>query len=90
MLRNNSKNFLFTSQSQTATSKGPALLEKPVAKPDAQANGPATAATSSAANTPTPNPLRLFVNQTIFLDLNESCKQLSKVKECLKLIGAVS
>ena len=83
MLRNNSKNFLFSSQSQSATSKAPALLvDKPLAKPDGAAG--------SAANTPTPNPLRLFVDQTIFLDLNESCKQLNKVKECLKLIGAVS
>ncbi len=34
------------------------------------------------------NPLRLLVGKSVFLDLN-SYKPLSKVRECLSLIGSV-
>ena len=49
-----------------------------------------TALKASPQSASTSNPLRLLVGKLVFLDLNSSYKPLSKVKECLSLIGAVS
>ena len=51
-------------------------------------------ATNTPTGTPTrresSNPLVLLVGKLVFLDLNSSYKPLSKVKQCMNLIGAVS
>jgi hypothetical protein len=63
-------------------------METPVKKNESPLNQVKLDTTISNAKTHT-NLLRLLVNKVVFLDLN-SYKPLSKVKDCLNLIGSVS
>lgn len=84
-LKNKNQNDLISTNTNS-TSTANKLVDKTPQKQKQDSNHPQQQQNQNGTSS---NPLRLLVGKLVFLDIQNSNKLLSKVKECLRIIEAV-